>query len=158
MPLRSEVARVARYGPPLSLIIIDIDSFKLYNDTWGHPAGDARLRAIADLLRANVRNPDIAARYGGEEFALLLPFTDKAGAMLLAERLRAAAEANSPHGSREGESVSGHTLSIGVASFPEDGTTPAELLFAADYAELIAKRLGKNRVQAANSSYKMQNI
>ena len=53
--LESEVVRVARYGPPLSLIIIDIDSFKLYNDTWGHPAGDARLRAIADLLRANVR-------------------------------------------------------------------------------------------------------
>jgi len=156
--LEAEVARVARYGPPLSLIIIDIDSFKLYNDTWGHPAGDARLRSIADLLRANMRHPDIAARYGGEEFALLLPFTDKAGAILLAERLRATAEANSPHGTRAGESVSGHTLSIGVASFSEDGTTPAELLFAADYAELIAKRLGKNRVQAANSSYKLQNI
>jgi len=156
--LEAEVARVARYGPPLSLIIIDIDSFKLYNDTWGHPAGDARLRSIADLLRANMRHPDIAARYGGEEFALLLPFTDKAGAILLAERLRATAEANSPQGSRAGESVSGHTLSIGVASFSEDGTTPAELLFAADYAELIAKRLGKNRVQAANSSYKLQNI
>ena len=155
--LESEVARVVRYGPPLSLIIIDIDSFKLYNDTWGHPAGDARLRAIADLLRANVRNPDIAARYGGEEFALLLPFTDKAGAMLLAERLRFAAEANSPH-FIAGESTSGYTLSIGVASFPEDGTTSAELLFAADNAELMAKRLGKNRVEAANSSYKLQNI
>ena len=155
--LESEVARVVRYGPPLSLIIIDIDSFKLYNDTWGHPAGDARLRAIADLLRANVRNPDIAARYGGEEFALLLPFTDKAGAMLLAERLRFAAEANSPH-FIAGESTSGYTLSIGVASFPEDGTTSAELLFAADNAELMAKRLGKNRVEAANSSYKLPNI
>ena len=155
--LESEVARVVRYGPPLSLVIIDIDSFKLYNDTWGHPAGDARLRAIADLLRANVRNPDIAARYGGEEFALLLPFTDKTGAMLLAERLRYAAEANSPRGFIAGESTSGYTLSIGVASFPEDGTTPAELLFAADHAELMAKRLGKNRVQPANSSYKLQN-
>ncbi|MEO7839622.1 MAG: sensor domain-containing diguanylate cyclase, partial [Anaerolineales bacterium] len=156
--LESEVARVTRYGPPLSLIIIDIDSFKLYNDTWGHPAGDARLRAIADLLRANVRNPDIASRYGGEEFALLLPFTDKVGAMLLAERLRYAAEANSPRGSIAGESTAGHTLSIGVASFPGDGTTPTELLFAADHAELIAKRLGKNRVEAANSSDKMQKI
>ena len=155
--LESEVARVARYGPPLSLIIIDIDSFKLYNDTWGHPAGDTRLRAIADLLRANVRNPDIAARYGGEEFALLLPFTDKAGALLLAERLRFAAEANSPS-FMAGESTSGYTLSIGVASFPEDGTTSAELLFAADNAELVAKRLGKNRVEAANSSDKLPNI
>ena len=156
--LEAEVARVVRYGPPLALIIIDIDSFKLYNDTWGHPAGDARLMAIADLLRANVRNPDIATRYGGEEFALLLPFTDKAGAMLLAERLRFAAEANSPRGAMAGESISGYTLSIGVASFPEDGTTPAELLFAADNAELMAKRLGKNRVEAANSSYKLPNI
>ena len=156
--LESEVARVARYGPPLSLVIIDIDSFKLYNDTWGHPAGDARLRAIADLLRVNVRNPDIAARYGGEEFALLLPFTDKAGAMLLAERLRYAAEASSPRGLVAGESTSGYTLSIGVASFPEDGTTPAQLLFAADNAELLAKRLGKNRVEPANSSHKLPNI
>jgi len=156
--LEAEVARVVRYGPPLSLIIIDIDSFKLYNDTWGHPAGDARLRAIADLLRANVRNPDIAARYGGEEFALLLPFTDKAGAMLLAERLRYAAEANSPRGFMASESTSGYTLSIGVASFPEDGTTSAQLLFAADNAELMAKRLGKNRVESANSSHKLPNI
>lgn len=156
--LESEVARVVRYGPPLSLIIIDIDSFKQYNDTWGHPAGDARLRAIADLLRANVRNPDIAARYGGEEFALLLPFTDKAGAMLLAERLRYAAEAISPRGFTANSSTSGYTLSIGVSSFPEDGMTSSQLLFAADNAELIAKRLGKNRVEPANSSHKLPNI
>ncbi len=149
--LESEVSRVVRYGPPLALILLDIDSFKIYNDTWGHPAGDARLMAIADLLRANMRHPDIAARYGGEEFVLLLPFTDKAGAMLLAERLRAAAEANAQQGSREGESIPGYTLSIGVAAFPEDGTTPAELLLAADNAELTAKRLGKNCVHAANS-------
>ena len=156
--LESEVVRVNRYGPPLSLIIIDIDSFKLYNDAWGHPAGDARLRAIADLLRANVRNPDIAARYGGEEFALLLPFTDKTGAMLLAERLRYAAESSSPRGFTASESTSGYTLSIGVASFPDDGTTAAELLFAADNAELMAKRLGKNRVEAANSAHKLPKI
>ena len=153
--LESEVARVMRYGPPLSLIIIDIDSFKVYNDTWGHPAGDSRLRAVADLLRANMRHPDIAARYGGEEFALLLPFTDKAGAILLAERLRAAAQANAPHESQNGEAIPGYTLSIGVSSFPEDGTTPTELLLAADNAELAAKRLGKNRVHSANSSQKL---
>lgn len=153
--LESEVARVMRYGPPLSLIILDIDSFKIYNDTWGHPAGDSRLRAVADLLRANMRHPDIAARYGGEEFALLLPFTDKAGAILLAERLRAAAQANAPHESQNGEAIPGYTLSIGVSSFPEDGTTPEELLLAADNAELAAKRLGKNRVYSANSSQKL---
>lgn len=153
--LESEVARVMRYGPPLSLIILDIDSFKIYNDTWGHPAGDSRLRAVADLLRANMRHPDIAARYGGEEFSLLLPFTDKAGAILLAERLRAAAQANAPLESQDGEAIPGYTLSIGVSSFPEDGTTPEELLLAADNAELAAKRLGKNRVYAANSSQKL---
>ncbi|HKY55762.1 MAG TPA: GAF domain-containing protein, partial [Anaerolineales bacterium] len=156
--LESEVARVIRYGPPLSLIILDIDSFKVYNDTWGHLAGDGRLRAVADLLRANVRHPDIAARYGGEEFALLLPFTDKTGAMLLAERLRAAAQAIAPHAPQNGAAIAGYTLSLGVASFPEDGQTPQELLLAADNAELEAKRLGKNRVFAANSSQKLQSI
>jgi diguanylate cyclase (GGDEF)-like protein len=153
--LESEVARVIRYGPPLSLIILDIDSFKVYNDTWGHLAGDGRLRAVADLLRANVRHPDIAARYGGEEFALLLPFTDKSGAVLLAERLRAAAQAIAPHAPQNGIAIAGYTLSLGVASFPEDGKTPEELLLAADYAELAAKRLGKNRVFAANSSQQL---
>ena len=155
--IESEVARVIRYGPPLSLIILDIDSFKIYNDTWGHLAGDGRLRAVADLLRANVRHPDIAARYGGEEFALLLPFTDKTGAILLAERLRAAAQANAPHAPQDGTAIAGYTLSLGVASFPEDGKTPEELLLAADNAELAAKRLGKNRVFAANSSQKLPN-
>jgi diguanylate cyclase (GGDEF)-like protein len=155
--IESEVARVMRYGPPLSLIILDIDSFKIYNDTWGHLAGDGRLRAVADLLRANVRHPDIAARYGGEEFALLLPFTDKTGAILLAERLRAAAQANAPHEPQDGTAIAGYTLSLGVASFPEDGKTPEELLLAADNAELAAKRLGKNRVFAANSSQKLPN-
>ena len=156
--LESEVARVIRYGPPLALVILDIDSFKTYNDTWGHPAGDVRLRGVADLLRANVRHPDIAARYGGEEFALLLPFTDKAGALLLAERLRAAAEANAPQETRSGTVIPGHTLSLGVAAFPEDGKTAAELLVAADNAELVAKRLGKNRVFAANSSHKLPSV
>ena len=153
--LESEVARVVRYGSPLSLIIVDIDSFKVYNDTWGHLAGDGRLRAVADLLRANVRHPDIAARYGGEEFALLLPFTDKAGALLLAERLRFAAQTIAPHSPQNGTAIAGYTLSLGVASFPEDGQTPEELLLAADNAELAAKRLGKNRVFAANSSQKL---
>jgi diguanylate cyclase (GGDEF)-like protein len=155
--LEAEVARVIRYSTPLSLIILDIDSFKIYNDTWGHLAGDGRLRAVADLLRANVRHPDIAARYGGEEFALLLPFTDKTGALLLAERLRAAAQANAPHEPQNGKVIAGFTLSLGVASFPEDGKTPEELLLAADNAELAAKRLGKNRVYAANSSQKLPN-
>ncbi len=146
----TEVARAGRYGYPLSLIVMDLDSFKQYNDAYGHPAGDERLKVIANLLLANVRYPDNAARYGGEEFALILPHTDKAGAMALAERLRAAAESMAPEEYARGGPISGYTISLGVASFPEDGETSAALLRAADDAELTAKRLGKNRVCTAN--------
>jgi diguanylate cyclase (GGDEF)-like protein len=155
--LQAEVARVSRYNHPISLIILDLDSFKEYNDKWGHPAGDVRLREIADLLRANVREPDIAARYGGEEFAVILPNTAKSGALRLAERLRTSAEESSPNPNGNLDPVSGYTISLGVATYPEDATSIEELLLAADNAELTAKRLGKNRVYAANASDKIQN-
>lgn len=148
--LEIEVVRAERYGHPLSLIIIDMDSFKQYNDTYGHPAGDERLKVIASLLLANARYPDIAARYGGEEFAVILPHTDKAGALVLAERLRAGAESQAPEELARGGPIAGYTISLGVASHPGDGTTSAELLHAADNAELTAKHLGKNRVCTAN--------
>ncbi|MBM2847946.1 MAG: hypothetical protein HW418_888 [Anaerolineales bacterium] len=147
--LEVEVARAGRYGYPVSLVFLDIDSFKLFNDTYGHPAGNARLIAIAALLRERVREPDLAARYGGEEFAILLPHTPKDGALVLAERIRAAAEASAPEGRAHGVPVSGYTLSLGVAAFPDDGHTPEDLLLAADNAELAAKRAGKNCVVAA---------
>ena len=129
--------------------MIDIDSFKSYNDTYGHPAGDERIKAIANILLANVRDPDIAARYGGEEFALILPHTTKEGALLLAERLRILAAEQAPANANPTLPISGYTISLGAASFPEDGITSAELLRAADDAELTAKRLGKNRVCSA---------
>jgi len=147
--LEVEVARAGRYGYPVSLVFLDIDSFKLFNDTYGHPAGNVRLIAIAALLRERVREPDLAARYGGEEFAILLPHTPKDGALVLAERIRAAAEASAPEGRAHGVPVSGYTLSLGVAAFPDDGHTPEDLLLAADNAELAAKRAGKNCVVAA---------
>ena len=149
--LFAEMTRASRYSQPISLIILDLDSFKEYNDKWGHPAGDIRLREIADLLRANLREPDVAARYGGEEFAVILPNTSKNGAIRLAERLRQAAESSAPHPNTDGEPVSGYTLSLGVATYPDDATTVEKLLLMADNAELQAKRLGKNRVCAANS-------
>ncbi|HLO27507.1 MAG TPA: diguanylate cyclase [Anaerolineales bacterium] len=155
--LEAEIARASRYGQSLSLIILDLDSFKAYNDKWGHPAGDVRLREISDLLRANVREPDVAARYGGEEFAIILPNTVKIGALRLAERLRQAAEANSPYKNGVNSPISGYTISLGVATFPDDAGSVEELLHAADKAELTAKRLGKNRVHAANLSDKIQN-
>jgi diguanylate cyclase (GGDEF)-like protein len=149
--LVAELTRASRYNQPMSLIILDLDSFKEYNDKWGHPAGDVRLREVADLLRANVRHPDIAARYGGEEFAVILPNTSKGGAIRLAERLRQSAELSAPQQNAQNSPISGYTLSLGVATYPDDATSVEKLLLMADNAELRAKRLGKNRVCVANS-------
>jgi diguanylate cyclase (GGDEF)-like protein len=148
--LRIEVASAGRYNYPLSLLILDVDSFKVYNDAHGHPAGDERLKALAAMLSANVRDPDMAARYGGEEFAVILPHTGKAGALVFAERLRGIAESAAPPTlAVNGNPIPGYTVSIGVATFPEDAQAPETLVVAADNAELAAKRLGNNRVCAA---------
>ncbi|MCC7359664.1 MAG: GAF domain-containing protein [Anaerolineales bacterium] len=147
--LQTEFHRAQRYGYPLSLLIMDIDSFKLYNDAHGHPAGNERLKAIADIIRDNVRDPDFPARYGGEEFALLLPHTTKAGAMAMAERIRVAAYAAAPAEAQSAGPIAGYSLSLGVATFPTDAPTPEALVVAADNAELRAKRNGKNQVVAA---------
>jgi diguanylate cyclase (GGDEF)-like protein len=149
--LATEAHRAGRYGHPLSLIIMDIDAFKNFNDEYGHLAGNERLKAIANVLHETVRDPDLPARYGGEEFALLLPHTGKGGAISLAERIRVAAEAASPRAPASGEPVSGYTLSLGVATFPEDARSAQQLLLAADNAELAAKRSGKNRVCTAQA-------
>lgn len=154
--LYAEITRASRYSQPISLIILDLDSFKEYNDKWGHPAGDIRLKEIADLLRSNVRDPDLAARYGGEEFAIILPNTSKGGAIRLAERLRVSAESNAPQKNDDNYPVSGYTISLGVATYPDDATSVEELLLMADNAELMAKRLGKNQVYAANSANKIE--
>jgi diguanylate cyclase (GGDEF)-like protein len=157
--LAREMARAQRYNTPLALIIADIDAFKEYNDAFGHPAGDERLKAIAQLLKNNVRDLDMVARYGGEEFAILLPHTDKAGAIALAERLRALAEhAAYDEWQRQGIRrlfdprlgyIPGYTLSLGVAAYPEDAYNASGLVLAADNAELLAKQSGKNQVRAA---------
>lgn len=141
-----EVERARRYGHSVSLVFMDLDSFKEYNDTHGHMAGDDRLRALADLVSGLIRYPDMLARYGGEEFTLLLPHTGKAGALELAERVRSAAQGKAD---AKGGYVPGYTLSLGVATYPWDAETAEALLRAADEAELEAKRAGKNRVCAA---------
>jgi diguanylate cyclase (GGDEF)-like protein len=155
--LETELSRAERYEHALSLIIIDVDSFKEYNDTYGHPAGDERLKAIASILRETMRDPDAVARYGGEEFAIILPHTTKEGAMSLAERLRETAEKQAPEKSIVHTYIPGYTISLGVATFPYDAATTSNLLRAADKAEINAKRLGKNRVCAAETSENLTN-
>jgi diguanylate cyclase (GGDEF)-like protein len=149
--LMNEIQRATRYRYPLSLIIFDVDTFKDYNYKWGHPAGDQRLKGTADLIRWNQRKHDIAARYGGDEFAIILPNTNKQGAYQFAKRLLDAARNSTPEKPVEGKGVPGYTLSMGFATFPQDGDTLATLLLAADQAELTAKRLGKNQIIPAGN-------
>jgi diguanylate cyclase (GGDEF)-like protein len=141
-----EWKRAARAEMPLALLMLDVDFFKTFNDTYGHPAGDRVLRAIADAIVAEIRRPgDVAARYGGEEFVALLPETEAAGARDVATRICAAvADLDVPHAG----SLFGYvTISIGVAvSWPTLGAPMAVLVKAADEALYQAKRSGRNRV------------
>lgn len=134
---------------PVSLLVIDIDHFKLVNDTFGHLQGDAALRMVSAALREVLRVDDYAARYAGDEFAVVLPGTRMAGALALAERIRAAVdEARIPDGTPDGRGI--HvTLSIGVATAPEHGETLDPLFATADGALYAAKRRGRNQVAAA---------
>ena len=140
------ISAAARYGYPFSLLLMDLDGFKDYNDAHGHLAGDEALRAMGSLLGRSIRAGDIAARYGGEEFALLLSHTNKKRAIAVAERLRAATE--ELHRSRAGRRMPAPvTIRIGVAAFPDDGRTRDVLVLKADKALYRAKRAGKNRVR-----------
>jgi diguanylate cyclase (GGDEF)-like protein len=150
--LRTEWGRAARDGAPLGLLMADVDHFKAYNDTYGHPAGDHCLARVADAIRGGMRRPaDTAARYGGEEFALILPGTDLAGAVAVAETIRSGVaglgleHASSPVSRRV-------TVSVGVASIvPDSSLTEADLLSAADQALYRAKFSGRNRVGQADA-------
>ncbi len=144
--LNEEMIRHKRMKTELSLMILDVDNFKNYNDTLGHPAGDEVLRKIAQILKQTARENDIVARYGGEEFAIILPGTDKRGAGVVAERIREAVETT--YFEHEEIQPQGKvTISIGVASTPEDATSAEELTQKADAALYYAKRHGRNRVK-----------
>ena len=147
--LNEELKRAGRYKQNLSLIMIDVDYFKHYNDTQGHLMGNAVLKDIAHILKENIRDIDVVARYGGEEFAVILPQTDKEKATMTAERIRAAVEGfKFPKGeSQPGGKV---TISLGVSMFPYDGKTSSELVGSADEMLYKAKREGRNRVCVYN--------
>jgi two-component system chemotaxis response regulator CheY len=137
--LQSAVSFAARKGLPLSLVMLDVDQFKSFNDTFGHPAGDGVLRTVADLLRSNVREHDLVARYGGEEFVVLLPATDRQGSLIVGERLRAVvADLTWP--------LRPVTISVGIATMGKEALAPGELVEHADQALYRAKQLGRNRV------------
>jgi diguanylate cyclase (GGDEF)-like protein len=144
----NEWLRARRTGNPLALMMLDVDRFKLYNDRYGHPAGDGALASVAHAVGAHARRPaDCAARYGGEEFVLMLPDTDASHAMEVAERVRAAIEALAvPH---EGSPIGVLTVSVGVASTTEGGVGSwRDLVESADAALYAAKGAGRNRVMA----------
>jgi diguanylate cyclase (GGDEF)-like protein len=142
--LAQEIARANRYSRPLSLLMIDVDHFKMYNDTFGHPQGDIVLQDLARLLREMSRTSDIIARYGGEEFAVILPETDSVSAQKIGQRLREQVERYSFSG-KERMPGGALTISIGVATHVPGGSKDA-LLHAADAALYTAKREGRNRV------------
>ncbi len=137
--LAEEIQRTLRYTTPLSLILIDVDHFKQYNDRFGHPAGDRILQQVGQLLQAKIRTTDVAARYGGEEFVLILPHTDAEGACRLAEILRRAfEEARWPDRAI--------TASFGVATWSAETSHATDFVGQADEALYYAKRKGRNSI------------
>ena len=141
--LQAQIEISASCREPVSLLILDVDHFKLYNDAYGHVEGDELLKELADAIRDEVRETDLAARYGGEEFAVLLPMTDADRAAVIAERVRAHLEAHPfVHG--------GITVSIGVATLSgRESIQPRDLVVSADQALYEAKAAGRNRVVCA---------
>ena len=138
--LVEEIQRSKRHRFPMSLLMVDVDEFKSYNDMFGHPAGDIALKIVANALQDILRGDDIAARYGGEEFAILLPQTAGMEAAAIAERLRQRVE----HTEFPKRRV---TVSIGIASCSNEIETPADIISAADHALYEAKNHGRNRVR-----------
>jgi len=147
--LGREYERAQRFGQPVSLILLDIDDFKLINDSRGHLAGDAVLHSVAATLAEVIREIDLAARYGGEEFAVLLPQTGPDGAANLAERLRSEIAARSIRFGTE--EITGVTASFGVAAGPVNEQTQIDLIASADAALYQAKREGKNHVTVSGA-------
>lgn len=141
-----EVARATRYSKPLSIILFDVDDFKAFNDTYGHPNGDIVLQEMATMLTELLRDCDSLFRYGGEEFVTLLPETPLAEAAKVAERIRIFVETESPRFLTGITKTHGITVSVGVAALPDNGSDAQTLLKKVDDLMYKAKREGKNSV------------
>jgi diguanylate cyclase (GGDEF)-like protein len=145
MALRREVKRAARFGQSFSIVMLDVDNLKAYNDQNGHLRGSEVLRQVAQILVREARSIDLVAKYGGDEFVVILPQTTREGACVLAERIKTAIEGTAFPRVKAGVI----TVSLGVATYPGNGATAGELIEAADVALYAAKQSGKNQVSAA---------
>jgi len=142
--LTREISKAKRSGATIGIIMIDIDHFKVFNDNFGHAAGDAMLRALSIFLKASVRSCDIACRYGGEEFILILPDANTADTAVRAGVIREKVKnLKIPYE----DQVFHITLSLGVAAYPEHGNNLDAVLRCADNALYKAKELGRDRVE-----------
>jgi diguanylate cyclase (GGDEF)-like protein len=142
--LQEEVERNRRYGQPFTLLMVDVDRFRFYNDRFGHPAGDSLLQKLGQTFRAHLRAVDLVSRYEGDEFVIMLPETTPELAVIVAERLAYVAEGLG----RPGALGTRLTLSAGLIGFPDDGNSVDDLLAAADQAVLAAKELGGDTIFA----------
>lgn len=147
--LNAEIERANRYDRTLSIVMLDLDRFKAFNDTWGHQEGDKLLKWFAQTCSRCVRSIDVLARYGGEEFVAILPETDLAEALTVAERIRESTEKQSLMAFGKNRGV---TVSAGVATFPQHARTRHALILAADAALYSAKNRGRNRCVAYDES------
>jgi diguanylate cyclase (GGDEF)-like protein len=145
--LEKEIQRARRYRRVFSLLMMDLDDFKRYNDTHGHLRGDEVLREVARLLLGTTRRADVVARFGGEEFVVLLPEIDDQGAEVVAEKIRSAVELY-PFAGRSTQPGGAMTVTVGLATYPEDSDEGMGLLDAADRALYAGKLAGGNRVHA----------
>ena len=142
--MKLNVENSKRYGNEFSMIILDIDFFKKFNDTYGHQSGDAVLRQVAQTLKRSVRATDIACRYGGEEMSIILPNTGKNVAHSTAEKICERVSSNKFK--LQGDKEVSVTISLGVSTYPQDGQTPSELIESADKRLYNAKNNGRNQV------------
>jgi diguanylate cyclase (GGDEF)-like protein/putative nucleotidyltransferase with HDIG domain len=148
--LAAEIARAGRFERPMSLIMADLDLLRDINNSYGHLAGDAVLKGIAEIFRQQLRHYDVPARFGGEEFSILLPETPPEQAMEIAERIRRAVAEREFEVETATEPIRA-TVSLGVAAFPKDGVDANELIHQADLAVYRAKLQGRNRVLGAST-------
>ncbi len=148
--MSAQISFAERYSQPLSLMMIDIDHFKRFNDLYGHKQGDEIMQKVSNILMDTARDSDIVSRYGGEEFVIIMPNTTKEGGISLAEKIRHAIETKTMLNMNGTKEVT--TVSIGLSTYPEDAADITEMMRQVDIALYQSKANGRNMVTATSSS------